>query len=528
MIKDWKINNSEADALNAADITLAFNNMSPDTAFIPLNAAYDSTLNAAFNYGSTVLVKLNDVIVFRGLSDGPRRSGSAPSEGLTVTVKGPWATMEKQIYRQDVSDLYTGGSFTSSETKLSGTITSVVSTLLSFAVSDGAGFVVGTIDLPAITIPEISISGNTVAGALITVLKWCPGAQVIFNYNGAGNQTICNVMKIDSGGLYDVQITDTQAVNYVVRRDLVPTGVRLIYQRPASTKESFTRYGKKNPDITENSGVMKVGEDDIAGASSGPGVLVSTLTLNGTQRTTTYKHFFHASWHTIHEFETSIGVNTLLYWDGAPLKSSGGFAYYSDRFKYVKSFSSHREKVAPTTDLSWWPTEQQLWHMPRHPTHSGWWIPPPEELYNQGIIIFALTYTVKFGLYQSYESAENVEYNWTLLAGCKWDGGYGYSDPNGNTLVAVTNTTTETLESPPPGLAAQIFALRSVLFCEGSYSKVISALDPMRRRILLESIQSPIQQLTLNASSMIAYYAFGPPEQLGPQDLLDLVRSASK
>jgi hypothetical protein len=531
-VSEWKVNSILAADRDIADINLSFGNMVNDVATLTMNRNYDASIPGDLAYGQTVVITLDGVTVFRGTSQGPVHSGSAREELVSIEVIGAWNELEIVAATGTVNDIL-GGSYKSGNFVLSGALPTVVTNVINMAISDGARLTLGTIDLDTISIPEMTVSSSTYAGCLMQLLRWSPGAQVVFDYSYSSPRI--NVLRLGSSSLLDVGTTGAIALNYHERQDLVPVGVKLIYERQVNS-EMFLNVAHLpggdglEPTHTITSGKTLVATD-TAGSASGRNVLVCTINLSGTINKEVRNFWFgheeipggpSMAWLLSKNSEGIYSrVGEVLLRCGESVVESAYSSYTPfEIYDYCRELSWSATKLTSgTTETA--PNLSALYQVI---TTSPWAVGFPDSNFYAvpGFSMWEVSITTKWYTAKTLPGTPKTNTCRALFASV--NGGPIVE----TTISALKNSTTDVLEPTPAGLAGKVMSVNSTVFVEGSLSKEFTNISPMQRMVSVGGRSAPVQSISFSAGSMLMNMSFGPPTQLQPQDLLALMKVVAK
>ena len=228
---------------------------------------------------------------FRGRITGENRGAFGSTEGLTLTLSGPWWHLQKLIYQQTIQVVNNGTSnptpanaaglqlsdFALVSKPSSDIIVStdqegskvdrkaMITDALNYAIGKGAPIAIGTID-GGIEMPKDNLQDATCAEVIQKSLRWTPDQTTWWDYSV--DPPALQVRSRDNRTLLELDIADGDIAQVVInpRRDLIITGVTLNYLR---------RHQRTNFEF------ITLDKDEAGPSPAGIGALVATIELYG-------------------------------------------------------------------------------------------------------------------------------------------------------------------------------------------------------------------------------------------------------
>ena len=171
----------------------------PDTlSLTEPGGAYDAPPLWAFD--DTLRLKRDGVVVFSGRVGSPARSGSERGESRSYTVLGPWSWLDQIVYQQ-LWQTTNGASATLTPERRSRIIVgqddagakrdtaAEIVAAVQWAIDNGAAIAIGTIDA-GVTIPYQELVDVTCAELIRACLRWTPDAQAWWDYATTPHPTL--------------------------------------------------------------------------------------------------------------------------------------------------------------------------------------------------------------------------------------------------------------------------------------------------------------------------------------------------
>ncbi len=553
----WTINNLAPADLHIEDIFLSFVNMDNDVATLRFVMGYSGEIPAAFIKGQKVAIALDGVQVFYGESQGPVRSGVVPNEGISVECLGGWYELDSVALIAPVTDSLTQLPFDSADpTFAGGTIRSQVEAILAIALAStgGAHVLLGTIDLPTMTVPSATFSSTTVAQALKSVLKWVPGVQVVFDYSSASAtvKTAVHVLQLSSASLSVISQTDVLSLNWKKREDMLPTGVKIIYQRSGSwtTREYNTNDPLSSTD-TARGGSTLVASESVGTVTPSRRAIIATVNLSGSKSILYHRYTIkgpcgHVSDYT-RPVNWAVGV-TLYQYIGNLLQAFNcpGITYTQKNWVSVPYYFWCPNSSYPLCKgITWSNHIYEGYASGNYDAACRWFITPDQTVptsmrvssvvvANQGLFCGFAGSTLTSQWSSDWTAAPTYTHTFVFPIGSfawLWNGNDmepdSFFNPAAQTIAYSATALSSDAESASLGLAAKYYELLQTIYNQGSLSKIIEAIDPLARVVSLNGIRTPVQRVTIQAARMTLDGSFGPPDHLQPQDLFSLLRAVT-
>lgn len=230
----WTINGYELGDLDVDTVVFSIANQEEDYAEIRLDEGFDAALPAMFGIGAHVIIRYGSAIVFQGEVDNPSFHGAGSLEYVSVFVFGPWHRFAQMPFLYMYP--YVTGAALSTHGVIGGSANSLLGTILS--TNAGDFFQVGTIDVGTLTIPESEVYDQTLSQTLQSILRFIPGAQVIFDYSTT--PPTCHILADNSTSLETVAINPadglTSNLNLTPLYNRLADGVTLQYEASGDTE----------------------------------------------------------------------------------------------------------------------------------------------------------------------------------------------------------------------------------------------------------------------------------------------------
>ena len=522
------LDDTPVSSLGCQNASFEYVNMDLDKARLSLAQDISAPIPAVLQADRIVTFKSGTTTLLRGRVQPAVRSAGSEQE-MEVEVYGPWSAFEQTPYITATPDPLTGTPAESGLYELSGTLTQCITDIHAYARSKAPQDIGAlVIDLPSITIPKLTGRDASCAQVIRQLLAWLRTAQVVFDYSTTPPRVL--VLKADSVH-WPAPLTPTglAALEYRIEEREKPENVVLYYVRQASISRRW--WGVPYQGNTEINGHRIVGTDAYPSATVVTRrTLAATLDLRGQQRLADIKRGAFSSSQTFAWHIQLIGQDYPYV--GAMLFEGGHDMAYYDNSRYVldpdhrwcRSVGYTFYLIRPEGDLEISaPGPVESYPLK---TRDGYWneLPdklmlesPPDNYYFYRVRITTGWATSQLGAVARYHTA-------TIFTGMYFDPVTGQKDWLYNrTLEKIYDLTVDDLEPAPAGLAAGIYNSLDVL--PVGIASIHGAPSIGSRVIQLEGRLSPIQRLTLAPASETASISFGPPEHLGPQDILELFRS---
>jgi len=243
MAATWKIRkdpDGEWSTLAALDITnlrIIFRNRAADEARIRIDGDYATAGGENFTYGDTYAISKNDTVVYRGRCEKIVRHGTGPTQYAEVILLGGWHWLTLKMLQQSwpmgasgtqtrKSRVILGAKYDSGQQQ--NVVVAANDQLRSIVSAVSSYISVGTIDVSARNVPMDERVDITCAEAIEAVLSWWPDAVVYFRY-GSGTQI--NIKRVPGLASKTVALdTLAEEVEITARNDLCVPAVRLVYE----------------------------------------------------------------------------------------------------------------------------------------------------------------------------------------------------------------------------------------------------------------------------------------------------------
>ncbi|MFH0907202.1 MAG: hypothetical protein V1929_00365 [bacterium] len=478
--------------------------------------------------GRAVAVKKDGVQVFAGRLERQRRSGSGQSEKLIWTVVGNgWWHFENTVY-EVIYDFTNLEQASITRWTLGGmSLLAQVTAILQFGGARGQ-IAIGTVDLPTITIPQQDVRDLTIAEGLRQLLRWCPGAQVIFDYSVT--PPTCHVLRPDSLALQHLTVTIGQKatlVDYEKRDDLVIPNVILLYERQVDVRQR--QWDNSTASVDTQWVEWEAGLLDYYPAGQLARQLKSiykTIQLAGNKRKNIFR-FRQGNWN------ASLATTGVLYFE-TPANAWQMFTsrptwWIGSSTNYVLDELS-RQAYAQVGD----PPASGAFYVSadRFKLLDGGIVASPgfptEMIRSAGFLdgfeVWQVSYRAKV---RCLSTGEIV----TMVTQTKWINTRHTDTGAVRDNQWITRTDLEedaVLESAPSGIAQQLYDLLNAVAYQGTVSLMedeVSFASPTTRKLRLllggsELASGPVQRMVFRVSTGVTTINFGYPSHLGVQDLI--------
>ena len=586
MTQAWTINNVDIDDLPIDTLVFNVQNQDEDYCEIRLKANFDAALPEMFQVGATVVIRYGSTVIFRGEVDNPLFSATFASESDSIFVYGPWHFFSTMPF------LYLYPYVTGTQLSTHGVVGGDANSILTAILQTNAADIVqiGYIDVGTLTIPETEVYDQKLSETLQSILRFIPGALVIFDYST--QPPTIHILADNSTHLASVAINpaDGSSSNFRLKPfyDRLVDGVTLQYEASGNSSSGTQQFNQTNTGNIDtisspvaNSGFFLLGTDS-AGDATSRRHFRRTLRLEGA-------------------YDVSIWTLNGQLWPYVPnLSASGGgpFNFYDLTVLYPESGTSRRNKLLMVDRAMFFRmyynvAAEFLFNLGLSTNasqanagvvadvSSGWisdstggisgadWGKYMRPLMRIGgtqtstpgtVLPLTIPNLCKWersnlasALLQTSSASGLRAYGWNG----RWDftntsGQSGYASQatgDGNqivfldtrTLGSVNSTTgrftyvrtvsNSSLETPAPGIAAQILAANSRLLYDGGVTLLLEDSPErffgLNRKAVVSSpsASTVIQRFTLDVATGLADLTFGAPVHLGPQDLISLYRA---
>jgi hypothetical protein len=269
----WLVNDASPESLGLSVVGGVFRNGS--ASHVQLRCSdelFDAT--EAFGYNSAVVIKLNGSAFFRGKVRAIPKSASGSDEAQDYVVEDAWAELERTTYQEPWA--VNGGTVLMPRVYLgvdsSGdriTLGEQIAEALDFAIAAGVSLQKGSIPSGMLLWPQ-EVDGMSCAEVIRTSLRYHPDWLPWIDHSTS--PPTFNVTPVASATALSKAITDCEDVNITELQDRLPSVVRICFVTANIIDDEVKRQ------IT----VQKYPTD---GADSGPGVLATTVDLQGVRST---------------------------------------------------------------------------------------------------------------------------------------------------------------------------------------------------------------------------------------------------
>ena len=482
MASEWTINGESTAEGNVSGLKITLNNHADDVA--EWTCEGDGLGAAArWGYGTTVDIAMGGTRVFRGVVTSIPREGTGEAERVRYEARGGWYWLGKCFYMQKWAVGESGGQQSKTRVVLGGeSPNGQIRDILTCAIGAGAPIAIGAIAVASVKPPADEQVDLTCANAIDRVLAWFPDTAVWFDYSGGGAPRINLKRRAALSSLTLPVAQAAESVSATPRHDLVVPGVQIVYEITS----------------TKNDKTFRDVQIDSAGDADALGAARFTIALDGAHQNNIWQ-----------------SVEADRIWE------------------------------KDLTDPDWW--------VKRLPELKGWTGPDG---------------TGKPVIHTDFEfpKAEGSTLNRELVAGslAPWMGcastsaaivctasyalgGETFQDVTLRCNLVLTNARTGVYsfcqskqegEAVPTGLATQIWNAVKHLYYQGQIKYAGEGpprlLSPGNRLNLSgglaawDSMNSAIQSVELAADTGSTTISFGPPEHLGPQDLVQLAQANRK
>ena len=498
---------------------------------------------------------------FSGVVAKPGRLATGDSSSQVIHILGPWARLRTKSFVYSYPYI-TGAAF-STHGVLGGTANDIINTIL----STNAAHIcrIGTIDLGNVIIPETEIYNQTVAQVLKSVLRYIPGASVVFDYNFDDGKPAINVLADNSEHLaavsIDVSDGSSRDVSITPRHDLVVDGVNLQYELNAANKigQFFSRENGADSTVsspvTMQSGFFLVGADTAGNVGGGKNILRKTIKMSGYREEITY--FFHGQIFPYKNLDFQIpgagqgmtgqqilrpfawffrtfGINT-----GWQLDPNYNFLLEWNKLGTTQEINRNVLSLGGGNNATSYPA------MLSGPT----WEPPPSYPYGTAITSTqerkprlppGAMPNIFLATPGGHIRAANVGIRWNVFSTPRnewinleapdvlW---LDSRDVGTSSFFNWSKTVTNQQSDPIVPVAHTLLAAQSRLMHDGrlvrKYDNPLEVFSGLRRKLQLTPVEvaTVAQRIIIDWFSRTTDITFGAPEHLGPQDLISLIKA---
>lgn len=529
----WKIGTDAQTASQAAtledlgitDLKIKFANRADDVATWTCEGK-DMDSEPSFVYGTRIKIWQGGDVVFRGEVTSLPRHGTGTGQRRSFEARGGWYWFTKGFYTQSYQVLEWAAQEESrqvgphSKTRVilgygaSGPCTAAaqLGDILSQAASAGAPVAAGTVSLDSgaqgstgndLVLPADEQVDLTWADAITRILRWFPDAIVYFRY---GTASTCHIKR--SGNLGNTYgLIDPVEISLTPRHDLVVPGVQIDYEITSAKSNKEYRAVKT----------------DTAGNPSALGAAHFTVQLDGGS---------------VSQLWQSVTTEDLP--ETLPTNAEGASSYtisspWSNFFsQYIPELRGHTitafSVLQPDSGLS-----QNTWP-PKIPSTPGHTVDAPRIL-KRGEV---QPWMANRGYY-----ASSVRLRFTVSysdADSSWDSReFHVTLPLTNAKTGIVNflQSRTAAEDVPSGLAAELYAAAGRLWWEGSATEEKDDVNTTVFRVgqtvwiagathagtETSGVDAIVQSAEWDVGRGRSTIAFGPPQHVGLQDLVELARA---
>jgi hypothetical protein len=291
----WLINNQSPEYWGLTLVSWQMNGGRASSVQLSRNIDFDAV--ESFEYGDTVTIKRDGSAWFQGKVRAIPKSGSASTEGQDYLVEDAWAELERLTYQEpwgtkqapDAANP-TGEYYVYTPTVILGMDSSgaklnvgqQIAEVLTFAASQGVALQVGTMP-SGMTLWPSEVVGQSCASIIRDCLKYYPDWIPWIDHTTMVSGTIVptfNVTPRASAASVTLAVTQCEDLSVTRKQDRVPDGVRICY-----VTANITDDGSGDPAVFRTLVIDQYPTVSLAAlkAPAGPGILVTTLELAGSQ-----------------------------------------------------------------------------------------------------------------------------------------------------------------------------------------------------------------------------------------------------
>ena len=448
-----------------------------------------------FSVGDTIEVFRPDgVRYWYGRVMALRRIGTAAGESIRYEAADPWVWLDRITYQQSWNEAEDPNDPESTlQARLRSRILlgldpagakantgAIITDVLQYAIDSGAPIQIGTID-PAQDVPIDEQRDLTCAEALRRVLRWHPDVSTWWDFSGTGFPTL-HVRRRANGPLTTVSAAAAQAVG--ATGELL-SSIELTPRHDLVVPEVVIKYEIANQTDSKTWYTTSVDASPAEANGRAFGALVATVELGG-QQASYQSQFLEAA---------SINLSAAAWWESKLPYLAG-----------VSGLTISDEAISPT-----------VFREVVDGSVPAWLAGTSEPAKATAVLEYSYT-DADTGA--EIETREKVAVNLT-----------GTSLTTGTYFQLVSFTPAEPI---PTGLAEALRAALSELHFQGTVllgaAELSGALHPGRRlnvsgsRAEYANMEALIQAVDEDVESGATTVTLGPPEHLGPQDLVELLR----
>lgn len=532
----WKINGQTPAALGLSQLVLTYASLQADTlTFAHDGAAWDA--DPLFAYGSTITLTRDDVPVFIGKVRRTPRFIGATAESVSYEVAGPWDWLERRALLQNqavVLDPETSGVpamvpqglaiLGQSDAGTTVNLADALAAVLAGAAAAGIDVAIGDgFDYPVVW---DEVADLTIADAVIRLLGTAPDAVSWIDYatltlhlarRAHLAEAELEVAPANEGWTLD--FAPLESVQVVERPDLVPSGVTLFYRRI---------------DTINGRPYLRLFTDAVGAAADAENAIVRTIELAGASYNST-------------TLEQPVVVAPLP----AHLTAAGTITAASNAAAFAALSKFWKRKIPWLNDPgvtinAFRATARTISADSEAVGEDGAPLPAPvldTSLPNELIEGYLTAWMEDTTLNRK---GQDQTYSAEVSADIEVGGKVTRRIERLTAGVMATNCSTRTYrwsessgsiapEPTPAGVAAKIMAALSVLPVEGSCVLIEEecglgirpgqVLNLAGGRASWATMRALVQRLVANIDEGRSEISYGPPTQLGPGDLVDLMRA---
>lgn len=203
------------DSLHIETCQLKFQSLEADT--LTWSAAAEDATGAGTiipDYGQIVELWRDGERKFRGHCTAVR----AGMRQIQITIEGPWWWMERTNLTEDQKDATDATAERHSYVFPTQSLATSIDSLMDRAITNGVPMTAGNV-ATMFNVPRMTLSEQTCANALATLMSWCPDSVAWFDYSG-GAAPILNVSRRKTG----LAVGSMPAITYTIAADSVEIG----------------------------------------------------------------------------------------------------------------------------------------------------------------------------------------------------------------------------------------------------------------------------------------------------------------
>lgn len=463
--------------------------------FVLDGASFDEDLPLAAE--ASVVIKRDGQEWFSGRVTGAQRTATGSVEGIRYEVSGPWWYLEQLVFQQ-TWHIFGGGDVHKSHCLLNqfadGSAMGVreqIAEALDWAITQAtaafgsAPFQYTKADLPDLYLPVDEVRDITCAEVVRKQLRWVPDAVAWFDYSTSPPTFRCS-RRVDLA-VMDVAATGLGAVTLVPRFDLVVPAVVLKYERI---------------DTVNGSSVPTVFTDAAPTTATGAefGALCSTIDLQG---------------FAISAASAQITTATLP----AAGDSAGWWEWLKTKEGWLSGSAPELVEFVSVSRAADDPDAALL----------------PRELI-EGQVADWMTFTTQQETVKIRARINVRDSGGELADTVAKDFSVNIITTTATTGTYKSSAITASGESPPVGLAQALYTGLSVLEYDGSITLVseevgAASVPSIGHRVNLtgsraewQAMEAVVQEVTEDVDLGTTTLRVGPPQHLGPRDIVELLR----